>query len=120
MIEVVHKPEQDLVTIDASGKLTAADYDLAIPEIEEAIRQADGPLNLVIDVIGLKGIELAALWKDLKFDVRHFSDFRRIAIVGGNRAQEFGAKASDAFTRAEVRYFGEDSSDHARRWAASG
>jgi len=119
MIEVMRTPEKDLVTIRASGTLTRADYALAVPEIEEAIRKADGALNSVIDVIGLKGIELGALWKDLKFDVQHFADFRRIAVVGKSRGQEIGARASTLLTSAELRFFDADSADDARQWAAS-
>lgn len=120
MIEIFHTPEQDLITIRASGNLTEADYEMAIPEIEEAIRKADGSLNTVVDVIGLKGMDLGALWKDLKFDVRHMGDFRRIAIVGETRGQEIGAKASTLLTNAEVRYFDADTADAARQWAATG
>lgn len=120
MIEVMHTPEQDLVTIRASGKLSETDYNAAIPEIEEAIRKADGALNSVIDVVGLKGIELAALWKDLKFDVQHYTDFRRIAVVGNSRGQELLAKASILLTKAEVRFFDIDAAEQARSWAANG
>lgn len=120
MIEVTHAPEDGLVTIRASGKLTGADYDTALPEIEAAIGRADGALNSVIDVTGLEGIELAALWKDLKFDIRHFADFGRIAVVGRSRAQQIGARASGLLTDAELAFFDADAADDARRWAAGG
>lgn len=120
MIEVEHSPEQDLITIRASGTLTEADYDMAIPEIEEAIRKADGAINSVIDVIGLDGFELGAFWKDLEFDIRHFSDFQRIAVVGENRGRQIGATAATLLTNAEVRFFDEEAADNARQWAARG
>lgn len=117
MIEVMHTPKQELVTIRASGTLSEADYDRTIPEIEEAIRKPDGALNSVIDVIGLEGIKLGALWKDLQFDFRHFSYFKRIAIVGETLAKESGAKASTLLTGAEVRFFDGKTADSARQWA---
>lgn len=119
MIEIQHAPTENLVTIRASGQLTTTDYDRTIPELEEAIRKADGSLNAVIHVEALKGAELGALWKDLKFDVEHLNDFRRIAVVGEGKLQEVGTRASGLLTGAKVEFFEPDASDEARRWAAA-
>lgn len=117
MIEILHDTADRLVTIRASGKLTSADYDRAIPELEEAIRKADGALNAVIIVDDLTGFELAALWKDLKFDLKHLDDFRRIAIVGRMQTMKVVTEASDLLTSAKLKFFETDRTAEASRWA---
>lgn len=117
MIEILHSPDHRLVTIRASGRLTSMDYDAAMPELEEAIRKAGGALNAVIDVQGMKGIELGALWKDLKFDVEHMNDFRRIAIVGSGTVTKIGTRASGFLTSATVAFFDAEKAEEARQWA---
>lgn len=119
MIEIYHFPEENLVKIEASGTLSSADYDRAIPELEEAIDRADARLNAVIHVEGLKGAEFGALWRDLKFDIEHLMDFRRMAVVGEGNLMKLGVKASNLATCANVEFFETDASDEARRWAAA-
>ena len=79
MIEIHHSREERFVTIRASGELTARDYEKAIPELEEAIRKAEGALNAVLDITALRLVELGAVWKDLKFDVR--ACLRRVMVA---------------------------------------
>lgn len=117
MIEIGHKPAQNLVEIRVSGELTADDYDKAIPELEQAIEQADGALNAVVALDDLRGWDMSALWKDLKFDVKHYDDFRRIAIIGQTDAEKIGAKASSVFTSAVVEFFQLEENDEAQAWA---
>ncbi|MEQ9257629.1 MAG: STAS/SEC14 domain-containing protein [Roseovarius sp.] len=119
MLDIEHYPTEDLVKIRATGHLTDADYDKAIPELEEAIEKADGALNALVELDGLKGIAFGALWKDLKFDVRHFSDFRRIAVLGRSNAEEIGTKASSLFTSADVEFFDAEEEQDSRRWAVA-
>lgn len=120
MIEIGHLPANKLVTINVSGKLTTRDYDKAIPELEQAIAAAQGALNAVIVLDDLRGWDIGALWKDLAFDVRHYDDFRRIAIVGQTDAEKAGASISSALTGAEVEFFVFDEIDDAREWAIAG
>ena len=119
MIEIGHSPAKKLITIRVSGRLSDSDYNAAIPEIEEAIDQVGGKLNAVVELDDLRGWDLSALWKDIKFDVRHYDDFRRIAVVGQSDAEKIGAKASGAFTSAEVEFFQHDAVDDAEAWATA-
>lgn len=119
MIEIEHSTEEKLVTIRAIGQLSAKDYDQAIPELEEAIRKSGGNLNAVIALEGLEGMDVGALWKDLKFDVEHYDDFRRLAIVGASGLSKAGAQAGRLLTSAEVEFFETGDIEHARHWAAA-
>ncbi|KZY34341.1 hypothetical protein A3731_19280 [Roseovarius sp. HI0049] len=119
MIEIGHTPAKRLVTIRVSGKLTSKEYDTAVPEIEQAIEQSDGKLNAVVELDDMRGWDIAALWKDLKFDARHFDDFRRIAVVGASGGEKLSSKAAGALTSADVEFFLRDQVDKAEDWAAA-
>lgn len=120
MVEVMRMPVKDLITIRASRKLSEADYERAIPEIEAAIKEAGCTINAVIEMVGVAGIELGALCKDLKFDIRHFDAFRRIAVVRLISAQEIGGKTATLLTNAKVDFFDANAFDEARKWAMGG
>ena len=120
MIEIEHGPSRDLVTIRAAGRLTAEDYDRALPELETAITNAEGKLNAVIRLEDLQGWDPVALWKDLKFDVRHYNDFERIAVVGETTSESWIARLSSVATAAEMRFFERGEEVRAQDWALSG
>ena len=119
MIEIARTPAQNLVTMRVSGKLSAKDYNKAIPELEQAIQSSGGELNAVITLDDLRGWDIEALWKDLKFDVRHYDDFRRIGVVGQSPFERAGTEASTLLTAAEIKFFPFDQSDEAHEWATA-
>ena len=119
MIEIGRKPALNLVTIRVRGELEGDDYDKMIPEVETAIEESGGALRAVVILDNVKNWDLRALWKDLKFDARHFNDFQRIAVLGDTKLEEWGTKASALVTGAKVRYFTIDEYDAAQEWAVA-
>ena len=116
MIQIEHDRSEYLV-IRAGGTLSKQDYEAAVPEIENALRQRAGrPLRVLILLEGFRGWEIDALWQELKFDMRHNDDFGRIAVVGDSRVQEWGTKLSKPFFDAELRYFDEAEREAAEAW----
>lgn len=117
MIEL--KPQPDLVEIDASGKLTGADYDRLVPELERLAAER-GALRLYIEIRDFRGWDPEGLWKDVKFDATHQDAMERIAIVGENQWEEWGANLSKPFFKADVRFFTPDRAAEARTWLREG
>ena len=72
--------------------------------------------DLLVEIADLEGWTPAALWEDLKFDVRHYRDIARLALVGRDDSQKWMATLSRPFTGAEVRYFSHDELTAARDW----
>jgi len=120
MIEIEHAREADRVTIRVAGHLTGTDYDHALPELEQAIENAGGRLDALIRLEDLAGIDFAALWRDLKFDLRHYNDFRRIAVVADSGPVAALSGLAGLVTGAEIRRFAPDEEDAARRWLRDG
>ncbi len=104
MIQTAVDPLHNLVTMTAKGELTTEDYGKITPELEKLIGE-HGKLNLLFDMSGVKNIEPAAAWQDLKFDTQHLNDFKRVALVGDAGWQEAFTKLGNPFTKAEVKYF---------------
>jgi hypothetical protein len=57
-----------------------------------------------------------SLWEDTQFDMRHFNDIERLALVGETRWQQGMAVFCRPFTTAKVRYFDHSELAKARQW----
>jgi len=107
--------EGNLLAIQVNGKLTKADYVYFAPEFERLV-QLNGKMLVLFDMTGFEGWEAGALWEDIKFDVKHFSDVERLAIVG-HKVWEHGMSLfCKPFTTAKIRYFEHDQAAEAREW----
>lgn len=103
------------LVVHVSGKLTRADYEHFIPEFERLVRQ-HGKLRVLFDMIGFHGWEGGALWDDIKFDVKHFADIERLAMVGDSKWQQGMATFCKPFTTATIRYFDHSATAAAQKW----
>lgn len=108
---------KQLLVVRASGKLSKEDYELFIPEVERLIKQ-EGKIRLLFDMQNFHGWEAGALWEDIKFDLKHFSDIERLAMIGDKKWEEWMAMFCIPFTTAEIRYFDHEQMAEAERWIA--
>lgn len=104
-----------LLKVTARGKLEAKDYDRFSPAVEELIKQY-GKLDILLVLDDFHGWTAGALWEDIKFDLKHFGDIRRLAIVGETKWEKGMATFCKPFTRAEIRFFERERLDEARNW----
>jgi len=117
MIECTEYNEGRVLEVHASGKLTKADYARFTPAVERLIGR-HGKINVLFEMHEFHGWEGSALWQDLKFDVKHFRDIGRVAMVGDTKWEHGMARFCKPFTTAEVRYFPHDQIEQARTWVA--
>lgn len=101
--------------IRLTGRLTADDYIRIVPELERRISES-GRLRLLVVMHDFHGWDAGALWEDLKFDLRHFSDIERLALVGETRWQAGMSLFCRPFTTAVIRFFEPAETDAARKW----
>ena len=104
-----------ILVVNVSGMLSGADYGQFVPEFERLV-DAHGKLRLLFDMTGFHGWDLGALWQDIKFSVKHFSDIERLAMVGEMKWQHGMALFCKPFTRASIRYFDRAKAAEARAW----
>ena len=105
----------ELLVVHVTGTLVSADYPPFVSEFERLLRLHGKP-RMLFDMTGLRGWDVGAAWEDLKFDLKHFGDIERIAMVGDKKWEQGMAAFFKPFTKATTRYFDEDIADQARKW----
>jgi hypothetical protein len=73
-------------------------------------------VSLLLNVSAFRGWSAGALWEDLKFDMKHYHDVARLALVAENPDKEWMATLSKPFTAAEVKFFPIVAHETAREW----
>jgi len=109
----------NILEVQLSGKLTHDDYREFVPATERLIEE-HGKVRILMVMHDFHGWEMAALWDDLKFDVRHFRDIERLAMVGETKWEKGMAAFCKPFTTAKIQYFDHAKTDEARAWIAEG
>ena len=115
MVNFINLDDTDVLAVEVSGKLTKQDYDKMLPAFENKIRK-EGRIKSYIEFGDFDMIKPGALWQELKFDVKHFNDFSRIAVVGDKKWMEWMTRSIKPFTSAEVRYFTRSDRVLAKQW----
>jgi hypothetical protein len=118
-VEIQEEAEGKIFVIQLSGKLTKQDYEHFAPETERRIKQ-HGKLRILVQMHDFHGWEMGALWEDIKFDVKHFADIERLAMVGEKKWESGMAKFCKPFTTAKIRYFDAAKYDDAVAWLHEG
>lgn len=108
-----------LIVVKLSGKLSKEDYEQFVPRVEAAVRQ-NGKVRVLVQMHEFHGWELGALWEDLKFDMKHFADIERLALVGESKWEAGMAHFCKPFTTASIRYFDKSKSVEAESWIREG
>ena len=114
-IDLSETVAENITELKVSGRLTTEDYALLIGELERLIEKF-GRIRLLIELHDFHGWTAGAMWKDIKFDFKHFHDIQRIAVVGENRWEKGMTVFFKPFTAAVVRYFDSASLDEAGKW----
>jgi len=113
MIETIETGSSKVFGLKVCGKLHDEDYKQFVPRME-TILTAEGKVRLFVQCEDFHGWDLHAAWDELKFSLKHYSDFERIAMVGDRKWERWMASLSKPFTWAKVRYF--DTTDVAAAW----
>ncbi|TWU21440.1 hypothetical protein Pla52o_36250 [Novipirellula galeiformis] len=103
--------------IQISGKLDKEAYELFVPSVERQIEEC-GKIRILFAMHDFHGWDAGAMWEDIKFDVKHFNDIERLAIVGEKKWERGMAVFCKPFTTAKIRYFDVSEIDQARQWLA--
>lgn len=114
-VEIEEEAPRNVVNVRLTGKLTREDYQVFVPEIEDRIKE-HGKIRILLELADFHGWTAGALWEDTKFDLHHFNDIERLAIVGDKKWEKGMAVFCKAFTTAKIQYFDISEKDEARRW----
>jgi SpoIIAA-like len=116
MIEVLSRGSGKVFGMNVSGKLLHQDYERFVPMLEKLI-QEHGAIRCLVEMTDLHGIELRALWDEIKFDVRHARQIERCAVVGDKAWEAWMTRLSrPIFLNAEIRFFDQSEREKAWEW----
>ncbi len=108
----------NILELRLTGKLSRHDYLSFVPDTEKLIRE-HGKIRVLVILDEFHGWDAGALWEDIKWDIRHFNDIERVAIVGETKWHKGMAAFCKPFTAAKVRYFEHPQIDQAILWVES-
>ena len=117
-IRLTEKKGGKILEVRVSGNLTHGDYQCFVPEFGRLVKQ-HGKINVLFEMVDFRGWKAAALWDDIKFDLKHFADIERLAMVGERKWQKGMSKFCHPFTTARIRYFDRTAASEARAWLAA-
>ncbi|OKL39270.1 SpoIIAA family protein [Pontibacter flavimaris] len=104
MLQLLEQSKDDLVAFRISGDVSRSDYDVMLPLLQERIKQ-HGKIRVYAEVQDVADISLRALWEDIKFDIKHASNFSKVALVGDKKWIDWLTIMAKPFTSADVKYF---------------
>lgn len=104
-----------VLEVHVSGRLTHKDYSKFVPAFERLVKQ-HGKLRVLFDMQDFHGWELSALWDDVRFDLSHFRDIDRLAMVGDKMWEKGMSVFCRPFTTARIRCFDRSALQDARDW----
>lgn len=118
MIELLPSVQEDVIAIRITKEIKASDYDAFVPVTDEKWK-THGELMLYCEMEGIKYITPGAVYRDLRYDIRHVRHFKKIALVGNRFWHSWIAALTRVFVTAEVRYYSLDQRQVARQWIES-
>jgi hypothetical protein len=104
-----------VLEVQVTGKLAHEDYQHLVPEFERLVKQ-HGKIGVLFEMVDFHGWEGVALWDDIKFDAKHFSDIDRLAMVGDRKWEKGMSVFCRPFTTAKIRYFDRTAIAEAKAW----
>lgn len=104
-----------ILVIKLTGKLTKEDYEHFIPKVEILVKE-HGKMRMLVQMHDFRGWTAGALWQDIKFDLKHFRDIERLALVGDKTWEHGMTVFCKPFTAATIRYFDRSEADQAEAW----
>jgi len=115
MIKILEDTSDNIISLQISNGVTKEDYEKISPIIDEKSRQYN-KIKLYAELDGLSDVGLGAIWEDLKMDIKHYSDFERIAVVGPHDWKENLVSIARQLVPAEVRYYDASEVQAAKAW----
>jgi len=104
-----------LLHVKATGKLTKETYETFVPAVDEQIKE-HGKLRVLFEMHDFHGWTVGALWEDTKFDLKHWKDIERLALVGETKWEKGMAVFCRPFTLAKIKYFDHSQLEEAKTW----
>ena len=119
MLELLQPTTGNLVSIGASGTVTAEDYEkVLIPAIEETLKSHD-KVRVLFQLEPNSGFTAGAVWDDTKFGLSHFFSFEKFALVSDTEWINNTVKVLGFVMPCPVQLFALADFDAAKEWISA-
>jgi len=116
-ITIIENREYRNLEVHLTGKLSRDDFLEFVPVADRLVSEW-GRFGILAVMRNFDGCEPGAIWEDLKWDLKHYHDVERVALVGERKWQAGMSKFCKPFTGAEIRYFDIRDLERARHWCS--
>ena len=123
MIERLKESGGKAFGFKVTGRLTAAELDAFLPQIEMAIgERGKRTIGVLADLSAMRGAEWAARWEEIRFISQYAEHIERVAVVGASKWEDVKAEvlAGTVLIQAETRYYPAAEILHAWHWVKTG
>lgn len=114
-LHIIENNDGNILEVEASGKLVATDFRSLEGTFQRLVKQ-NGKIRVLFRMRDFHGWEPVAFWDEVKFDLKHFGDIERLAMVGDKQWEKFLGVFGRPFTGTEIRYFDKSALPEARAW----
>ena len=106
-----------MIGFEIIEKLTTDEIENFLPSLENAIKDANGKLRLLINVTRMTGSNIKSEWEIFEFLRKHIEGIQIIAIVGAHSWEKVMSEiiAESIFTETPTLYFNPENIENA--WA---
>ena len=120
MINVMQNIPPHVAAFTASGEVTKTDYEtVLIPRIEE-VNKIHGHIHFLFELkTDVGNFTAAAWWKDFLIGLRHFSKWKKMAIVSDQKGVEKLSDWISPLLPGETRGFKPEELEQAKIWVAA-
>jgi len=118
MIRYRTQPGSPVVEITAEGNITHQELEETIKGLQAEFDQ-NGKTRVIEIIQHFTGIELSALWTDIRLGVPLARKIERVAVVADQKWVRQLAELGHLFTKAELKVFAPEQLEPARAWIAA-
>jgi hypothetical protein len=117
MLSIIQGMPENVVAVNASGKVTGEDYDnVLIPAIEDKLKQQAKIRLLYVLGPDFSGFTAGAMWDDAKIGIRHLTAYEKIGVVSDVSWVLNAVKFFSFIIPCPVKTFGNDRLTEAKAW----
>lgn len=120
MVEIIGNMPVGALGFRISGRLTREEYFRILDPVRELLERGDKVSFLIVTEPDFQGLDLGALWEDLKalgsVGLKHRASWDRLAIVTDKDWMRHAISAFGWLSPGELRVFEPDEHEQAKAW----
>lgn len=110
--------DKPVMWIEIDGKVTRDSYLELLEKMKTQISEGI-PVSYLVELKNLDGVEMGAMWEDLKFGLGNMKHMKRIAMVADQTWVEWFSTIVDPITPVEIKTFHKDQEYEAWEWVTA-